>query len=343
MGLEVTAAAADESLLIKLKSPNPEKPYRHKRTLRISGDVVSQSKVASLTINGKPFESLTGAPKESFNQRVPIEGEQKTTITIAAKDDQGHETTQAFDVDIRPVEINTNASKMPVAVLAFAGPDIDPAVSERLRLGAEGQLFESERFNIVDRTRLQDVLTEQQLAAVLADPSQAIQLGKIVNAHVFLVADLFERDETGIEIRARAISAETSTILETLDAFVKDKSDSAQVEAGCRKLAAQMLEAFPRVSGQLLAVKAKEDGDQLLVDWTEEDGVREGMYLLVVVEDEPFIDEDTGEALGPADIITIGRARIESFLGETGCKAKAIKGDDAEGVELVKGMAAITM
>src|SRR5690606_28977526 len=141
--------------------------------------------------------------------------------------ENGKVYTQDFEVDVRPVELNTKESLMPVAVLAFAGTNVDSSVTDYLRLTTEAQVLGEGRFRVVDRTRLQDVLTEQQLAAALADPNEALTLGKLTNAYVFIVADVFPHDQAGLEIKARAIDAETSDLIATLDAFVDDKEDRA--------------------------------------------------------------------------------------------------------------------
>jgi tetratricopeptide (TPR) repeat protein len=341
---QAEAEAASSPVLIKLKSPDPEKPYRHNRTLRVSGDVVSQTKVASLQINGEPVGELTGAPKESFNKRIPIDVDEataKTTVSIAAADDQGHQAEQKFEVEIRPVMLNSRESKMPVAVLAFGGSGVDQDVGNMLRITTETQLFDAGRFRVLDRVELQAVLTEQQLAAALADPLQAIQLGKVANAQVLLVAEVFPRDQKGLEIKARAISAETSDLLKLLDVFVEDKGNTELVSQRCKTLATQLEQAFPRLSGEVLSVKAQAGGDLLLLNWTKEDGLIEGMYLLVVQEGEPFVDATTGEVLQPGGIEEVGKARIEGFM-TNGCKAK-VTNVQTEGAKVAQGMAAITM
>ncbi|HEO71015.1 MAG TPA: hypothetical protein ENN80_07110, partial [Candidatus Hydrogenedentes bacterium] len=120
MGLQVSLDAVEqESVLVNLKSPDPGRPYRHNRTLRVSGDIVAQTKVASLSINGEEFTPLAGAPKESFNKRIPIDmedsedGARTMTLTIAAVDAEGHEARQEFEVDVRPIHMNSRDSKMP--------------------------------------------------------------------------------------------------------------------------------------------------------------------------------------------------------------------------------------
>jgi hypothetical protein len=189
---------------------------------------------------------------------------------------------------------------------------------------------------------LQAVLTEQQLASALADPNQALQLGKVVNAQAFIVADLFKRDQNGVELKARVINSETSELLKTLDVFIDDKDNSEKVTSQCDALADQLEKTFPRLSGSVLAVKAKDDGAEMLVDWTADDGVREGMYMLVVKEDEPFKDDTTGEVLEPGETIIVERGKVQSIL-TNGSKAKVIKKQDGSSVPVEKGMAVITM
>jgi len=339
--LDMLLAQADEPVAeIRVKSPSPDRPYRHNRTLCISGEVVTQTKVASLTINGEPFESLTGAPKESFNRRIPIDtAEGQVEVAIEATDDAGTAMNQDFTVEVRPVELDTPESRMAMAVLSFAGQNIDGAVSEALRVNTEGALQQLNRFRLVDRLQLEQVLTEQQLSA-LASPDTAISLGKIANAQAFIVADIFPHDQAGVEVKARVIDTETTDLVSIVDVFIEDGSDAAMVTKGCQKLAAQLNDLFPRLSGELRSdSRARGGSEEFLVNWGSADGVRPGMYMLVIQED-PWIDEDTGEVL-EVDYLTVGRAKIVSVT-DSSAKARSVEINE-EGVKLEKGMPAITM
>ncbi len=326
---------------IRLKSPQPDKPYRHSRTMTVSGEVVAKEALTSLTINGQPVEQLTGAPKESFNRRIPLgdgpEPEGRIQVAVRAEDAGGRVLDKTVDIEVRPVALNSVESRMPVAVLAFAGADVAEADVARLRAETEGALSARARFRQLDRENLQQVLTEQQLAAALADPAQAISLGRLVNAQIFLVGELFPRDEKGIEIKVRVIGTETSDLVAVLDAYVEDKADGAQVKRAGDALAAQLEALYPRLSGEILAVR----GQELLVDWTREDGVREGAYMLVVKETPPWVDEDTGEVLAPPEFAPVGRARLES-PGAANTRAKTVD-INVEDAQLEKGMPAVTM
>ncbi len=344
VSLDMLLAAAPEAANeIRLKSPSPEHPYRHNRSLCISGEVVTQSKVAALTINGEPFQELTGAPKESFNRRIPIDeaqlkdGTGKLSVAVHAEEAGGAVLDKKVEVELRPVQLNTKESRMPVAVLAFAGQGVDPATSELLRTTTEAQMLQQDRFRILDRTRLQDVLTEQQLASALADPNQAISLGKLTPAQIVLVADVFPRDQKGVEIKARAISPETSDVIGTLDAFIDDRENRESVGKACEALAAQLSKFYPRLSGEIVAVR---DND-LLLNWTKEDGVREGAYVLIVQEEAPWVGQTTGEVLQPGEFVEIGRAKVLNVL-QNGTKARAVERKE-EGKKLETGLPAITM
>lgn len=346
MLLAQTSEATSE---IRLKSPAPDKPCRNSLAVRICGEVVTQTKVAALTINGEPFTDLTGAPKESFNRRVPIDaanlenGAGKVSVAIHAEDGAGAALDKTVEVEVRPVNLSTPESKMPVAVMAFAGQGVEPATSEYLRVTTEGQFVTQQRFRVVERTRLQEVLTEQQLSAGLADPNQALTLGKVIPAQVFIIADVFPRDEKGLEIKARAISTETTDVIATLDEFVEDKGDSNAVKFKCDSLAAQLAKLFPRLSGEVVDARESGGGVEMLLNWTQEDGVREGSYVLLVNESEPWIDQSTGEVLEPGELTPVGRAKITG-VSATSARARVVPGEDQkEGVKVEKGMPAITM
>ncbi|NJL72597.1 MAG: hypothetical protein HC888_14020 [Candidatus Competibacteraceae bacterium] len=327
---------------IRMKTPREGQPYRHNRSLRIAGEVVAQTPLASLSINGVPVDPLTGAPKESFNKRLPIDpalladGAETVKVTIEAVDTAGTALTRSFDVDVRPVDLQSKDSHMPVAVLAFGAQGVDDAVATGLRTEAESSLFQQGRFQIVDRLRLQDVLTEQQLSEALGNPEQALSLGRLTPAQAFVVADVFGRDTEGVEIKARVVSTESSTLLGTLDVFITNKNDLALMKQGCANLAAQLRDLFPRLSGEIVSVR----GQDLLLNWTAEDGLREGAYVLLVQEQPPWLDETTGEVLEPGEFKIIGRAQVTG-VSDTNTRARAV--GDMEGVTLEQGMPAVTM
>jgi hypothetical protein len=220
---------------------------------------------------------------------------------------------------------------------------VEQPLGEYLRVTTEGQFVAQQRFRVVERTRLQEVLTEQQLSAGLADPNQALALGKVIPAQVFIVADVFPRDEKGVEIKARAISTETSDVIATLDEFAENKDDREALKFKCDSLAAQLAKLFPRLSGEVVDARETAGGTEMLLSWTQEDGVRQGTYLLLVHESEPWIDESTGEVLEPGELTPVGRAQITN-VSASNTRARVVPVENQqEGVKVEKGMPAITM
>lgn len=329
---------------IIIKSPRPDKPNRHNRAVRVSGEVIAASGVSELVINEEPFDQLTGAPKEVFSRRVAIEDESllekggKMKVAVQAKDKDGQTISKEVEVELRPIELNTLESKMPIAVMAFEGHETQASLSEQLRLNLEEQLLTRKRFRTLDRIQLESILTEQQLAAALANPAEAIQVGKITPAHVLLLGDVFQHSD-GVEVKVRIVSTETSDVIAIIDGYAKEDT-AAGYKAACESLASQMEEIYPRMSGELLAVRERGGNTELYFDWTSADGLQPGAYALIVYEEPAEYDEVLGEYFGPF-VTEVGRARILDVSDRmTHARPMEILTED---IKLEQGMAAITM
>ncbi len=329
---------------IVLRSPRPDQPNRHNRAVRVAGEVTVTSGVDALLINDEPFDQLTGAPREVFSQRIPIEDETlletggRMTVTVAARDKDGQSLEEAVDVELRPISLNTLESRMPVAVLAFEGHAEATAVSDRLRLGLEEKLLSRRRFRTLDRTQLQAVLTEHELASALGNPAEAIRLGQVTPAHVFLIGDVFPHGD-GMEIKVRIISTETTDVLGIIDGYA-EAADSSGFDRAAEALATELERLFPRLSGELLAIRERGGVQELYFDWTSADGLQPGTYALIVHEEPAEYDEVLGEYFGPY-ITEVGRARIED-IADTMTRGRPTD-ILTEEITLEQGMAAITM
>jgi hypothetical protein len=78
-----------------------------------------------------------------------------------------------------------------------------------------------------------------------------------------------------------------------------------------------------------------------MLNLTAEDGVRPGMYVLLVYREADEIDPDSGEVTWPGAEQVLGRARIERVL-DNGSEAVIVEINE-EGMPVEEGMPAVTM
>jgi tetratricopeptide (TPR) repeat protein len=341
--LQSLKAQEEEGLTIKLRSPSADRPWRNERAVRVSGQVTTGGEVVNLLINGVVVEQFEAAPKVGFNTRIVLDpelvakGSATFEVAVVAADDAGKKVTEQVKIDIQPLELSGAASKMPLAVLAFQGSD-DPTVNDGLRTMTEQEIGNTKRFTIVERQMLESILTEQQLSDALGSKDAALELGKIIPAAAFLVADIIQRGSEA-EIIMRVINISTSAIWATVDTRVSDVNSLDSMREGCNGLAQQMRQIFPRIGGEIVQAR----GSIALLNWVEADGILEGMQVLVVEQEEPWIDEDTGEVLAEGETTIVGKLKITKVSLSNNSQAELVKDEDGKDPKIEPGMAIITM
>lgn len=349
---EIFLAQTEETGIdINIRAPKPERPYRHNRAIRVAGEITSSSAVQSLLINGEPYTQLTGAPKEAFNKRIPLSsdivasGTGTVKLAIEAQNVQGKKANKEMNVKVEPVLVNQNETKMSIALLAIAGRNPSDTFGNDLRTVLEGALQKQGRFYVLDRIFLQNILNEQQLSAGLADPNRALDIGRIVPAQVFVVGEVFPRGEQSAEVKLRLINTETSEVISIFDGFIDDVNNAQLISGKCETLARQLADFFPRLSGEVLDFRGSEPKYEVLFNWAEQDGVRLGMYALILYEASPaWIDPDTGEVTQPADYGILYKTRIVN-VSTTSARGQVITDTSkpSEGIAIEKGLPSITM
>ncbi len=332
-GSMLLAEAPEPQDRIVLNSPQKDKPYRHNRAVLVQGEVIAASGVAALRINDQPFEQLTGAPKEAFSRRIPLDDETLVeegglmTLAVAAEDAEGHHLEEQVEVELRPVVLNRRETKMPVATLAYPAEGKAATLAEPVRFELDGSLMDLKRFDVLNRLNLEAILTELELSAsALVQARNALQSGQVQPAYVFLAVTVIPQGESGVEIKVDVIDVETSSNLTRLDGFAPNESRDA-IRAACEALAAEFNRLYPRLSGELRDLQQRRNQTLLSFNWTVEDGLQEYAYVLIV--EEVFDDHEV-----------VGRARLRSI---TDSQSSAVLIYLEEGVELEQGMAAITM
>ncbi|HOV32215.1 MAG TPA: CsgG/HfaB family protein [Candidatus Hydrogenedens sp.] len=336
---------------ISIKAPTPDKPSKHNRVIRVSGEVTSSSSVQALLINGEPYTQLTGAPKEAFNKRVPLPNELLSSgvgtmkLAIETQNMEGEKAVKEMDVKVEPVLVNKDETKMSIAFLAIGGRTPTDTFGNDLRTTLEGVVKKQGRFYVLDRIYLQNVLNEQQLSAGLADPNRALDIGRIVPAQVFVVGEVFSRSEQSAEVKLRLINTETSEIISIFDGFIDDTNNGELIKGKCEVLARQLADYFPRLSGEVLDFRGSGTKYEVLFNWAEDDGIKPGTYALILYESSPaWLDPDTGAITQPADYDVLYKSRIVN-VSSSSVRGQIIidTSKPSEGVAIEKGLPSITM
>lgn len=228
-----------------------------------------------------------------------------------------------------------------VAVMEFSG---GPLVEERLSFRMSDilitELVKAGRFGVVERDRLDVVLTEQKLQKEgLTDVSNtALRLGKLINAELVVFGlvtsathqkvDRFAydlmRSEVSVDIRAVDASTGQVVISETAQGVAEAKVvttakgevvsgrtdyDALDVDAArdaLEKVALRLADAFP-----LVGLVAQADGDAVFLDAGAARGVRIGDSFVVFRKGREITHPTSKEHLGWEKVV-IGSVQVTS-------------------------------
>lgn len=335
----VRAQEAAAGVQIELKSPREEAPWRNNLAVRVKGEVTSTANVKSITVNGEPVEPMLTEPKITFDKRIALaEGQVEVQIEVKADDETGANAEAARKVAVKPIVLDTPESRMKLAVLSFGGETELASLPSDLRTMTETVISQSKRFALLERQQLAAVLQEQQLSDELGDREAALQLGKVIPAHAFVLADVIQRG-TEAELHVRVINTEsTLQMTDVVDTYIENTGTLDGLRKGCDNLREEMAKRFPRISGEVMSVKEA----QMLLNWSTADGVNNGMRVMLVKQSDPWVDEDTGEVLEEGETLPVGQG-VVTRVTDNATTAEKIVVEGIEDVAIEKGMGAITM
>ena len=202
-------------------------------------------------------------------------------------------------------------SRMSVAVLPFSHKGIISSAGEMVYDGLIESFDNLRRFNIVARREeLESVLEELKLSQTdLVDESKALKVGKMVAAEAILSGSVIET-ERDIEVIARLINTETTTVMATKDVYGQDKSLS-YLHYLLNGLALKFKHAFPLVEGLVIKVKGKE----VFADLGKNRNLKKEMKFIIYREGEKVIHPVTGKFLG-YDTKVLGEATVVQVFEE---------------------------
>ena len=263
--------------------------------IAVALDIDAGKVIKSATLNGEPLQIVPGRTSQRLARRIQLEPG-TNRIEATAVDVDGETSSAAIVIARELMSVEQSAGRLNVAVLGNVWRGNSPLLENEAGLVADEFLRElqvSSRFELMDRSLLPDILTEQELNAALGSREERLALGKLIPAELLLIGRI-RRDSSSVEIIAEAVSAETSAFVARAD--VAGRADTVdQLRQLVGVLALRLIQEFPRVQGQVALVK---DDRMFVTNLSNALNVRDSMKLVVFRYGDEIIDPISNVSLG---------------------------------------------
>jgi TolB-like protein/tetratricopeptide (TPR) repeat protein len=276
-------------------------------TLFVDGSATGTNEIESVLINDEPLLIVPGRTVY-FNQLMELnEGENKITIEVIDK--KGNTASKTATIIRKVQKVHQIGSRMSIAVLPFELAGDSSMASQVVYDNLIGAFVDQDRFHIVTRgNELEAILREQKLSQTdLVDKATAVRIGKLVAAEGILMGTVRETRES-IEIYARLVNTETSTVLEAKDVYGQEKV-LPQIQYLTNGLALKFKHSFPLIQGMVIKVKGK----QVYADFGTFSNIKKEMRFIVFKQGETIVHPVTGKVLG-SDTEELGVATVVSVF-----------------------------
>jgi tetratricopeptide (TPR) repeat protein/TolB-like protein len=272
----------------------------------LEGQIKDEHHVVALEIQSKPVLRRKGK-LILFSQFIELaEGENQ--IVIRARDEKGHVAEKTISIIRRVPRALQLAERMSLTVLPFEQKGDLTATSDSCQDFLIDALVNQDRFQVVERNKLDIILREQKLSRTnLFDEKTALKIGRLVAAQS-LVAGSIIQSRLGFEIIARMIDSETSDILAVVDVY-DEVTNISSLRTLSEGLAIKLHREFPLVDGVVVQKK----GNSIFSDLGE--GKIKIRRRLIVFREEPVKHPVTGKWLG-SDNVILGRAQVTQVMPE---------------------------
>jgi hypothetical protein len=268
-------------------------------------EIEAPAGVRSLSLNNVPVELLPDRGSQRLSRRVTLPRTGPQTIVAVLEDSNGAHTEARADIERIPTEVEQLSNRLSLAILGniWEGPNRVAEAEETFIADELNRLlYDDGRFDLVARDALPEVLTEQELAAAAGSRNGASPLRDVVPAELMAVG-LVRKDTESVEIILQAISLETSQLMGYAD-IAGRANNREELRALVSDLTLRFLQEFPRVQGQIAAVRGK---DGAISNLSESDRIRPKMKCLLFRQGEEIHDPVTGALLGaPSEVIAEG-------------------------------------
>ncbi len=329
--LAANGSIARELIAVSLfKSKDTEPPSIHLKgwtesqtvfmeKVYLEGEITDNTKIASIEINQKPILRREG--KSIFFNHLSELDVGKNNIRVKAKDTAGNVSEKQISIVMEVPKALQLQERLRTTVMPFEQKGAVSEASLSFQDNLTGALVNENRFQLIEREKIDYVLQEQKLSRTdLIDKTTAIRLGKLMASQSIITGSIIE-SQTGLEIVARMIDTETSQLLTATDVYGEEKSLPA-LKTLSEGLAVKLHQEFPLIDGLVVQKKGK-----MVFTDIGQDKTKLGRRFIVYRE-EPIKHPVTGKILGTDNTI-IGRARVTQVMPDLS-KAEVVEGEEKE-------------
>ena len=201
-------------------------------------------------------------------------------------------------------------NKPTIAVLNLEAKNVGQATADAVADILSTELFNSQRFKVIERQAIMRILEEQKLQMTgVTDMSTAVEIGKMLNVERILIGSVSRLGESYI-INTRLVNVKTGA-LELAQTATSKRGEGGLTEAITDRVG-KMCEKV-QVEGAIIRIK----GEVILIDLGQNHGLGEAQELTVI---------RLGDVVTDLGGTVIGRA--EDMIGTV--VLTAVKGDYSE-------------
>lgn len=266
----------------------------------LAGSAYDKGKIVALRINDRDLLPEPGS-LVFFAHFVTLKMG-PNPITINVRDAQGNRTVKQITIVRKKPKALLLSERLRMGVLPFERSGEMNSAGFAFQDSFIHQLVQRQRFQVVEREKLDVILQEQKLSgSQLIDTPTAVRLGRLAAAET-IVAGAMIATRTGTEVIGRVIDSETAEILTTVDVYSETDSLPGYMDMA-QSLALKIHREFPLVDGRVVdkqgAIVFTDLGSQKL----------RVQRRIIVYRDRPVAEPDTDRSLG-FDHQILGRARV---------------------------------
>jgi TolB-like protein len=197
--------------------------------------------------------------------------------------------------------------KPTIAVLSLEAKNVNKETADAVADILSTELFNSQRFNVIERQAITRILEEQKLQMTgVTDMNQAVEIGKVLNVAKIMIGSVSRLGDTFI-VNTRLVDVKTGAL------ELAQNAKSTRGEEGLTSAISELVANISQkvtVEGSIIRINP----NVLLIDLGQKHGLLDGQDLAVVRVGD--VVTDLGGAIIGRSEDTIGSIRISSVKPE---------------------------